>query len=74
LCSGCNLSPPVLLLLTAQFAYGACELLFNPLRVWLSQGPFNRKFRVYIANPNIHWYQKVSLMTYFSSYLVSAHL
>jgi hypothetical protein len=57
--------------LFAQFAYGACELLFNPFKQWLTRGPFNKKFRLYMANRSIRWYQKVSLMAYLSSYLVS---
>jgi hypothetical protein len=55
-----------------QFAYGACELLFNPFSAWLTKGPINKKFKLYMANKNIHWYQKTSMLAYLSSYLVSA--
>jgi hypothetical protein len=58
--------------LLRQFAYGACELLFNPFSAWLSKGPINKKFKLYMANKNIHWYQKSSMLAYLSSYLVSA--
>jgi hypothetical protein len=54
-----------------QFAYGACELLFNPFSAWLTKGPINKKFKLYMANKNIHWYQKSSMLAYLSSYLVS---
>jgi hypothetical protein len=53
-----------------QFAYGACELIFNPFREWPRKGPFNKKFITYVRNNNIAWYQKVSLLGYLSSYLV----
>jgi hypothetical protein len=54
-----------------QFAYGACELMFYPLREWPRKGPLNKKFTMYLRNRNIAWYQKVSLLAYLSSYLVS---
>jgi hypothetical protein len=53
-----------------QFAYGACELLFNPFREWVSKGPINKKFLLYMRNKNIRWYQKTSMLAYLSSYLV----
>jgi hypothetical protein len=56
-----------------QFAYGACELLFNPIKQWPTKGPFNSKFLAYMRNKNIRWYQKTSLLAYLSSYLVSQH-
>ncbi|WIA41540.1 hypothetical protein OEZ86_008910 [Tetradesmus obliquus] len=55
-----------------KFAYGACELLFNPFREWISKGPINKKFRLYMANKNIRWYQKSSMLAYLSSYLAMA--
>jgi hypothetical protein len=56
--------------LVLQFAYGACELLFNPFREWVSKGPINKKFLLYMRNKNIRWYQKTSMLAYLSSYLV----
>uniref|UniRef100_A0A383WC27 Glycosyltransferase 2-like domain-containing protein n=1 Tax=Tetradesmus obliquus TaxID=3088 RepID=A0A383WC27_TETOB len=55
-----------------KFAYGACELLFNPIKQWPTKGPFNSKFLAYMRNKNIRWYQKTSLLAYLSSYLAMA--
>lgn len=38
---------------------GACEMLFNPFKLWLTKGPFNRLFINYITNKHIKWYSKV---------------
>jgi hypothetical protein len=35
-------------------------MLFNPLKLWLTKGPFNKLFVDYIFNKHIKWYQKVS--------------
>lgn len=48
-------------------------MIFNPFKDWLFRGPFNKGFRTYIMTKNIHWYQKVSMLTYLSSYLVSSY-
>eukprot|EP00877_Chromochloris_zofingiensis_P006822 jgi/Chrzof1/2393/Cz11g13140.t1 len=55
-----------------KFAFGACELFFNPLREWLFKGPINKKFITYIVCPHIEWHQKISLVVYLSSYLAMA--
>eukprot|EP00877_Chromochloris_zofingiensis_P011428 jgi/Chrzof1/6539/Cz19g00110.t1 len=55
-----------------KFAYGACELLFNPLPQWLFKGPINKKFITYVLCPHILWHQKVALVMYLSSYLAMA--
>lgn len=34
-------------------------MLFNPLKHWLTKGPFNKLFVNYITNKYIKWYQKV---------------
>jgi hypothetical protein len=34
-------------------------MLFNPLKQWLTKGPFNKLFVDYIFNKHIKWYQKV---------------
>lgn len=36
-------------------------MLFNPLKFWLTKGPFNKLFVNYITNKHIRWYQKVSV-------------
>lgn len=53
-----------------KFAYGACEMVFNPFKLWPTDGPFNKSFRTYITNRNIAWHQKTSMLAYLSSYLV----
>ncbi|KAF8057139.1 hypothetical protein HT031_006148 [Scenedesmus sp. PABB004] len=45
-----------------KFAYGACEMIFNPFRLWPLRGPFNRGFTTYLRNANIAWYQKASMV------------
>jgi hypothetical protein len=36
-------------------------MLFNPLKFWLTKGPFNKLFVNYIFNKHIKWYQKVRM-------------
>lgn len=38
-------------------------MLFNPLKFWLTKGPFNKLFVNYIFNKHIKWYQKVRMST-----------
>lgn len=56
-----------------KFAYGACEMIFNPFKDWIFRGPFNTGFKTYMKTREIHWYQKVSMLCYLSSYLVSGY-
>lgn len=57
-----------------QFAYGACEMLFNPFKDWPTRGPFAPTLLHYLCTSRIRWYQKLSMLCYISSYLVSSCL
>lgn len=52
---------------------GACEILFNPLKLWLTKGPFNKLFVDYIFNEHIKWYQKVSTPAWWQRMHRSGH-
>lgn len=47
-------------------------MLFNPFKDWLFHGPFSKGFITYVTAKDIYWYHKVGMLTYLSSYLVSA--
>ncbi|KAI9810459.1 MAG: hypothetical protein M1827_006235 [Pycnora praestabilis] len=50
-----------------KYAYGACELMFNPLRYWFTKGPFDAVFRAFITS-NIRLSSKATIIAYFGTY------
>lgn len=50
-----------------KYAYGCNELLFHPLRYWLTRGPFTPLFRKFIGS-NIHYTAKITIMGYIGTY------
>ena len=52
-----------------KFAYGACEILFNPFKLWPTRGPFAPLLLLFVRNPHINWYSKFGMLSYVSSYL-----
>ncbi|KAI9647811.1 hypothetical protein NHQ30_004199 [Ciborinia camelliae] len=50
-----------------KYAYGCNELLFNPLRFWLTRGPFTKLFREFLGS-NIRFTTKITMMAYIGTY------
>lgn len=50
-----------------KYAYGCNELLFHPLRFWLTRGPFTPLFRKFIAS-GMPIGAKLTIMAYISTY------
>ncbi|KAL7623408.1 hypothetical protein AAE478_007090 [Parahypoxylon ruwenzoriense] len=50
-----------------KYAYGCNELMFHPLKYWLTRGPITPLFRKFISS-NIHFPKKVTICTYIGTY------
>jgi hypothetical protein len=54
-----------------KYAYGCNELLFNPLKYWITRGPFTLLFRKFIFS-NIRLTSKITIMAYIGTYYAIA--
>ena len=54
-----------------KYAYGCNELLFHPLRFWITRGPFTPLFRKFIFS-NIRLTSKITIMAYIGTYYAIA--
>ncbi|GAO51991.1 hypothetical protein G7K_6079-t1 [Saitoella complicata NRRL Y-17804] len=50
-----------------KYAYGCNELLFHPLRLWFTKGPFTPLFRTFFFS-NIRFTSKVTIISYIGTY------
>ena len=50
-----------------KYAYGCNELLFNPLRLWVTRGPFTPLFRTFLFS-NIRFTSKITIVSYIGTY------
>lgn len=50
-----------------KYAYGCNELLFHPMRLWLTRGPFTELFRRFLFS-NIRFTSKVTIISYIGTY------
>ncbi|KAI1762162.1 glycosyl transferase family group 2-domain-containing protein [Hypoxylon sp. FL1150] len=50
-----------------KYAYGCNELLFHPLKYWITHGPITPLFRRFIFS-NIHLAKKLTIFTYIGTY------
>ncbi|TGO57385.1 hypothetical protein BCON_0066g00340 [Botryotinia convoluta] len=50
-----------------KYAYGCNELLFNPLRFWITHGPFTKLFREFLRS-NMRFTSKITMMAYIGTY------
>lgn len=50
-----------------KYAYGCNELLFHPIRFWLTRGPFTELFRRFLFS-NIRFTSKVTIISYIGTY------
>ncbi|KAI9805758.1 MAG: hypothetical protein M1833_005251 [Piccolia ochrophora] len=50
-----------------KYAYGCNELLFHPIRSWITRGPFTPLFRKFITS-NIRVTSKITIMSYIGTY------
>lgn len=55
-----------------KFAYGASEMMLNPVKQWFQKGLFTKTFKEYIFSRQITWYTKLHLCFYLSSYFAIA--
>ncbi|CAM9174342.1 unnamed protein product, partial [Chrysoparadoxa australica] len=52
-----------------KFAFGACEMIFNPVSRWLFDGIFTTLWKTFIFCSSIPWYCKFGLLGYLGTYL-----
>ncbi|TKX22066.1 hypothetical protein C1H76_5699 [Elsinoe australis] len=50
-----------------KYAYGCNELLFHPIRFWITRGPFTPLFRSFLFS-NIRFTSKVTIISYIGTY------
>ena len=50
-----------------KYAYGCNELLFHPMRFWITRGPFTPLFRSFLFS-NIRFTSKVTIISYIGTY------
>ena len=50
-----------------KYAYGCSELIFNPLKLWFTHGPFTSLFRRFITS-NMSLMAKLTIMSYIGTY------
>lgn len=50
-----------------KYAYGCNELLFHPMRLWLTRGPFTELFRRFLFS-NIRFTSKITIISYIGTY------
>ncbi|KAF2083424.1 hypothetical protein K490DRAFT_76563 [Saccharata proteae CBS 121410] len=50
-----------------KYAYGCNELLFHPLRFWITRGPFTPLFRSFLFS-NIRFTSKITIISYIGTY------
>lgn len=50
-----------------KYAYGCNELLWNPLRLWFTRGPFTPLFRKFLFS-NIRMTSKITIISYIGTY------
>ncbi|ORY65012.1 glycosyl transferase family group 2-domain-containing protein [Pseudomassariella vexata] len=50
-----------------KYAYGCNELMFHPLRYWLTRGPITPLFRKFMTS-SIHLPKKITICTYIGTY------
>lgn len=50
-----------------KYAFGASEIMFNPLRLWSRRGPFTGTFRDFMGS-NVRLSSKVTIVAYFGTY------
>ncbi|KAK6005946.1 hypothetical protein QM012_007588 [Aureobasidium pullulans] len=50
-----------------KYAYGCSELVFNPLRYWLTRGPFTKLFRSFITS-DMPFPSKLTILSYIGTY------
>ena len=50
-----------------KYAYGCNELLFHPLRLWVTRGPFAPVFKQFIFS-KINFYHKLTIIAYIGTY------
>jgi cellulose synthase/poly-beta-1,6-N-acetylglucosamine synthase-like glycosyltransferase len=54
-----------------KYAYGCNELLFNPVRLWITRSPFTPLFRKFICS-NIRLTSKITILAYIGTYYAIA--
>lgn len=50
-----------------KYAYGCNELLFHPIRFWITRGPFTPLFRSFLFS-NIRFTSKITIISYIGTY------
>jgi cellulose synthase/poly-beta-1,6-N-acetylglucosamine synthase-like glycosyltransferase len=51
-----------------KFAFGAAELMFNPIPEMAARGVLTPTFRGFLASPRVAWHDKVAIVVYLMSY------
>lgn len=50
-----------------KYAYGCSELVFNPLRYWITRGPFTKLFRDFVTS-GMPFPSKLTILSYIGTY------
>jgi len=51
-----------------KYAYGACEVLFNPIPLWWKKGIFGNVFTRLLTAPALGWTSKLNVCAYLGTY------
>lgn len=57
-----------------KYAYGISELCFNPIRYWVSRGPFTKLFKDFLKSKRINAASKFTMLAYMGSYYAIASM
>lgn len=52
----------------SKFAYGASEIMFNPIKNWCCQTPFTKTFKNFILTKHIPLSSKIGILSYLLTY------
>ncbi|CAM9329387.1 unnamed protein product [Chrysoparadoxa australica] len=52
-----------------KFGFGACEMIFNPFKHWITKGIFTKLWITFFKVREVPWYSKVGLLSYLGTYL-----
>ena len=55
-----------------KFTFGACEICFYPIKLWLRKGIVNHLFLSFLGSAMIKWYHKVNVCVYMITYFAMA--
>lgn len=64
---GVSLAPADEVARLQKYAYGCSEIIFHPLRLWPTHGPFSKLFKTFLWS-DTHLHYKIGVISYLSTY------